>query len=66
MHSFDIRRSLFDIRYLSAWRIRFFKVSFPIRLAARGQRRRLYETSLFLFDQNRPLFRPAAALNPER
>ena len=38
IHHFDIRHSLFDIR--------FFRVSFPIRLDARGQRRRLYETSI--------------------
>jgi hypothetical protein len=37
IHYFDIRHSLFDIR--------FFRVSSMIRLGARGQRRRLYETS---------------------
>ena len=41
MHSFDIRHSLFDIR--------FFKVSFSIKLAAFfGQRQRSYETTSFI------------------
>ena len=37
IHYFDIHYSIFDIR--------FFSVSFPIRLDARGQRWRSYETS---------------------
>ncbi len=42
--------------------IRFFKVSFPIKLGARGQQRRSYETSQVDLSSSIKL---AASLNPE-